>query len=44
LRGQGTIGALYDVLETWREKAPDVREKALDRGHLATGGVAGSIL
>jgi haloacetate dehalogenase len=38
---QGTIGALYDVLEIWRKKALDVRGKALDRGYLATGGEAG---
>lgn len=31
--GQGTVGALYDVLETWREKATDVRGKALPCGH-----------
>lgn len=31
--GQGTVGALYDVLETWREKALDVRGRALDCGH-----------
>ncbi|MBV8850851.1 MAG: alpha/beta hydrolase [Methylobacteriaceae bacterium] len=30
---QGTVGALYDVLETWREKALDVRGTALDCGH-----------
>jgi len=29
----GTVGALYDVLETWREKALDVRGRALDCGH-----------
>jgi len=31
--GLGTVGALYDVLETWREKALDVRGRALDCGH-----------
>jgi haloacetate dehalogenase len=31
--GRGTVGALYDVLETWREKATDVRGRALDCGH-----------
>ena len=31
--GRGTVGALYDVLETWREKARDVRGRALDCGH-----------
>ena len=31
--GLGTVGALYDVLETWREKATDVTGRALDCGH-----------
>lgn len=31
--GKGTVGALYDVLATWREKAIDVRGRALDCGH-----------
>src|SRR3954467_587259 len=30
---KGTVGQLYDVLETWREKALDVRGQALDCGH-----------
>jgi haloacetate dehalogenase len=30
----GVVGALYDVLETWREKATDVRGTAFDCGHL----------
>lgn len=30
---RGTVGMLYDVLETWREKATDVRGRALDCGH-----------
>jgi len=30
---KGTVGALYDVVETWREKAIDVRGKALPCGH-----------
>jgi haloacetate dehalogenase len=30
---KGTVGALYDVLETWREKANEVRGRALDCGH-----------
>ena len=30
---QGTVGCLYDVLATWREKALDVRGRALDCGH-----------
>jgi haloacetate dehalogenase len=31
--GRGTVGRLYDVLETWREKAVDVRGRPLDCGH-----------
>jgi haloacetate dehalogenase len=31
--GRGTVGALYDVLETWREKATDVTGRAFDCGH-----------
>jgi haloacetate dehalogenase len=31
--GKGTVGALYDVLETWREKATHVEGYALDCGH-----------
>ncbi len=30
---KGTVGALYDVLATWREKAMDVRGRSLDCGH-----------
>ena len=30
---KGTVGQLYDVRETWREKALDVRGRALDCGH-----------
>lgn len=30
---RGVVGQTYDVLETWREKAGDVRGKALDCGH-----------
>jgi haloacetate dehalogenase len=30
---RGTVGQLYDVLETWRDKADDVRGQALDCGH-----------
>jgi haloacetate dehalogenase len=29
----GVVGALYDVLETWRDKAVDVRGRALPCGH-----------
>jgi haloacetate dehalogenase len=31
--GKGTVGALYDVLATWRDKASDVQGRALDCGH-----------
>jgi haloacetate dehalogenase len=31
--GRGTVGALYDVLETWRDKALDVRGHPIDCGH-----------
>lgn len=30
---KGVVGALYDVLQTWREKASDVRGRALPCGH-----------
>jgi haloacetate dehalogenase len=31
--GKGTVGALYDVLQTWRDKATDVQGRALACGH-----------
>ncbi len=31
--GKGTVGALYDVLQTWRDKATDVTGHAFDCGH-----------
>jgi len=31
--GRGTVGALYDVLATWRDKAIHVEGRALDCGH-----------
>ncbi len=31
---KGTVGALYDVLQTWREKARDVRGRPLECGHI----------
>jgi len=31
--GRGTVGTLYDVLATWRDKATDVEGRALDCGH-----------
>ena len=30
---RGVVGQTYDVLETWREKATDVRGRALECGH-----------
>jgi haloacetate dehalogenase len=30
---KGTVGALYDVLQTWREKAEDVSGRPFDCGH-----------
>jgi haloacetate dehalogenase len=30
---KGAVGAWYDVLEVWREWAPDVRGQAIDCGH-----------
>ncbi len=30
---KGTVGALYDVLETWREKAADVQGQGIACGH-----------
>lgn len=30
---RGTVGALYDVVETWREKGMDVRGYPIDCGH-----------
>ena len=30
---RGAVGALYDVVETWREKAMDVQGHAIDCGH-----------
>jgi haloacetate dehalogenase len=31
---RGTVGRLYDVLATWREKGVDVRGRPLDCGHV----------
>jgi haloacetate dehalogenase len=31
--GKGVVGQTYVVLETWREKAADVRGRLLDCGH-----------
>jgi haloacetate dehalogenase len=32
--GKGTVGALYDVLQTWREKALHVEGRSFDCGHI----------
>jgi haloacetate dehalogenase len=40
----GTVGALYDVLETWREKAHDVRGRPLDCGHTLQEENPGAVL
>jgi haloacetate dehalogenase len=31
--GKGAMEPLYDVLSTWRERATDVRGRALSAGH-----------
>lgn len=41
---QGTVGALYDVLETWREKAVDVCGHAIDCGHSPQEEAPGDLL
>lgn len=41
---KGTVGALYDVLETWREKASDVCGRALACGHNLPEDVPGPLL
>ncbi len=41
---KGTVGALYDVIETWREKAQDVRGRALDCGHTLQEEAPGEVL
>jgi haloacetate dehalogenase len=38
------VGELYDVLETWRDKAVQVSGKALDCGHLLPEEDPGSAL
>ena len=42
--GRGVVGALYDVLETWREKARDVRGHAIDCGHTIQEEAPGELL
>jgi haloacetate dehalogenase len=41
---KGTVGELYDVLGTWRDKALQVSGKALDCGHLLPEEDPGSTL
>jgi haloacetate dehalogenase len=41
---KGVVGKLYDVLETWREKAVDVRGRALDCGHTLQEEVPDAVL
>lgn len=41
---RGTVGALYDVLQTWREKAEDVRGHAIDCGHSPQEEAPGALL
>jgi len=41
---KGTVGELYNVLETWRDKGVQVSGKALDCGHLLPEKDPGSIL
>ncbi|RBM04840.1 alpha/beta fold hydrolase [Novacetimonas cocois] len=41
---RGAVGALYDVVETWREKAVDVRGYAIDCGHSPQGEVPAELL
>jgi haloacetate dehalogenase len=41
---KGAMHALYDVLQTWRERANDVRGKALDSGHFLPEEASGALL
>jgi haloacetate dehalogenase len=41
---KGTVGKLYDVLETWRDKAVQVSGKAFECGHLLPEEDPGSTL
>ena len=41
---EGTVGRLYDVLETWREVADDVRGRGLPCGHLLQEERPGDVL
>jgi len=42
--GRGTVGALYDVPSTWREKATQVSGRALDCGHTLQEEVPGETI
>lgn len=41
---QGAMQALYNVLETWRERAKDVRGKAMESGHFLAEEAPGAVL
>ncbi len=41
---QGAMHPLYDVLQTWKERARDVRGKALDAGHFLPEESSGALL
>jgi haloacetate dehalogenase len=41
---RGTVGALYDVLGTWREKATEVSGRALDCGHTLQEELPGEVI
>ena len=42
--GRGTVGGLYDVLSTWREKATNVSGRALDCGHTLQEELPGEVI
>ncbi len=41
---KGAMQPLYDVLQTWKERATDVRGKALDSGHFLPEEASGAVL
>ncbi|HET9839315.1 MAG TPA: alpha/beta hydrolase [Candidatus Angelobacter sp.] len=41
---KGAMQSLYDVLQTWKERATDVRGKALDSGHFLPEQASGAVL
>jgi haloacetate dehalogenase len=41
---KGAMHPLYDVLQTWKERANDVRGKALDSGHFLPEEASGALL